>query len=34
MLSKDENPNLAGIEMHNDFGTKQPMWVGYCVKAK
>lgn len=33
-MSKDENPNLAGIEMQNDFGIKQTMWVGYCVKGK
>lgn len=31
---KDESTNLAGIEMHNDFSSKQTMWVGYCVQGK
>lgn len=33
-ISKDEQPNLAGHEMHNDFTSKQTSWVGYCVKLK
>ena len=33
-ISKDEQPNLAGHEMHSDFSSKQTTWVGYCVKVK
>ena len=33
-MNKEENPNLAGIEMRSEYSSKQPMWVGYCVKGK